>query len=89
MAQRNFIKSEDAASTEGGTTTCPHCGAPNRRWPAAWSIEGYCEDSSLSRAYVYQRIAAGEIEVRKAGSRSLILFGVGWRFLRNLPRYVP
>lgn len=70
-------------------SVCCNCGAPVYRWPAAWSIERYCEDSSLSRAYVYQKISSKELELRKAGSRSLILFEIGWSFLHQLPVFEP
>lgn len=79
-------RTERATSRLG---TCTHCGAPVFRWPLAWSIERFCEDSSLSRAYIYQQIASKKLEIRKAGSRSLVLFDVGWSFLQRLPAFSP
>lgn len=38
----------------------------------AFTVEAFCTAYGVGRSYLYEEIAAGRIEVRKAGRRTLI-----------------
>mgnify|MGYP007123576379 CR=1 FL=1 len=39
---------------------------------AAWSINGWCEESGIGRVRCYEEIKLGRITAKKCGSRTLI-----------------
>ena len=55
----------------------------------AYSIDDFCALSGLGRSYVYEAIARGDLEARKAGRRTLILRMDGQRYLESLPSTSP
>ena len=41
--------------------------------------------AGVSRSFLYERLASGEIESRKAGRRRLVIASSLWRWMDNLP----
>ncbi len=54
--------------------------------PLARSIEGTCDAYGWTRAFVYERLASGELEGRKAGRRTLVVTASSDRLFASLPR---
>lgn len=73
----------DAANGRFGP--CRNCGATVEQSQLAFSIEAFCEATSLSRAFVYEQIAAGSLRTVKAGARTIILTRDAMEFLDCLP----
>jgi len=57
--------------------------------PVAMSIRDACRCCGLSRASLYRAIAAGQLDTRKFGSRTIILMDDLRRFIASLPRGSP
>ena len=53
--------------------------------PTYVSIQGFCEQTSVSRSTVYRMLAAGDIRAKKIGRRSVIDLEHGLRFFQNAP----
>lgn len=54
--------------------------------PLMMSIADTVDWSGVSRSRLYELIAAGEIEARKAGTRTLVVTSSVIRWLDNLPQ---
>ncbi|WP_425416136.1 helix-turn-helix transcriptional regulator [Oricola indica] len=51
----------------------------------AFAVTSFCEWAGISRSTLYREIAAGRIQTRKAGSRTLILRAEAEAWLNSLP----
>jgi hypothetical protein len=49
------------------------------------TLDQICKRHSVGRSYVYERVAAGDIESRKAGRRLLIVLESADRYFANQP----
>jgi hypothetical protein len=54
--------------------------------PAMFTIDGAVAYSGCTRSRLYEEMAAGRIEARKAGRRTLLVGDSLRAYLRNLPR---
>ncbi len=57
----------------------------NQNRKLALSIAEFAQLSGLGRSYLYSQIKAGNLPVRKAGRRTLILHEEGQMWLAKLP----
>lgn len=67
--------------TQEQDTTSPYYAAPH---PLAYSINGFCQATSLSRSQVYIYIKKGHLRAKKVKGRTLITFLDAQEFLNNL-----
>lgn len=74
-----------AEAANGRFGACRNCGAAVDQFQLAFSIEAFCVATSLSRAFVYEQIAAGSLRTAKAGTRTIILYRDAMSFLDCLP----
>jgi len=51
----------------------------------AYTIKEFSSIYGVSRSFIYKEVARGNLEVRKAGRRTLILSSVADRWLQSLP----
>ncbi len=51
----------------------------------SYSVGEFTEVSGLGRSFLYEAIRNGDLEVKKAGRRTIILRSEGERYLRELP----
>lgn len=54
--------------------------------PQAFTVEAFCAAFGIGRTFLYQEIAAGRIETRKAGRRTLIPAESARRWFEALPK---
>ncbi|MBZ9859722.1 helix-turn-helix domain-containing protein [Mesorhizobium sp. CA12] len=54
-------------------------------WRHAYTIKEFSRIYGVSRSFIYKEVARGNLEVRKAGRRTLILSDVADRWLQSLP----
>ena len=53
--------------------------------PFAYSVPDACKASAASRSAIYRAVKAGDLTLRKRGTRSLILADELRRWLQSLP----
>lgn len=58
---------------------------PNETMKFAHSIAEFAQLSGLGRSFLYEQIKSGDLPVRKAGRRTLILHNDGQAWLAKLP----
>ncbi|TPM04526.1 helix-turn-helix domain-containing protein [Mesorhizobium sp. B2-3-10] len=58
---------------------------PIENSPNAYTIKEFSRIYGVSRSFIYKEVARGNLEVRKAGRRTLILSHVADRWLQSLP----
>lgn len=55
----------------------------------ALTISSFCRTYNIGRTFVYDEIAKGRLEARKAGSRTIILKSEAERWVASLPTLRP
>jgi hypothetical protein len=55
----------------------------------AFSVAEFCERYGIGRTSAYEEIAAGRLQVAKAGKRTLVSADAAESWLRNLPAIEP
>jgi hypothetical protein len=56
--------------------------------PRAFTISGFCRSYGISKSFIYKEIAAGRLNARKAGHRTLILKTDADLWAASLPHLV-
>lgn len=83
VANNKYLTGDEVPNSRFGA--CRNCGAAVEQFQLAFSIEAFCVATSLSRAFVYEQIAAGCLRTAKAGTRTIILYRDAMSFLDCLP----
>lgn len=57
--------------------------------PLAYSVNDFLRIACIGRTHFYKAVAAGDITVRKNGTKTVILAADAKRYLDNLPTVAP